>query len=518
MKRKPAARKASKVAPVRRRGTSREYQEVTAQMRSTTGQPQQLKAFTLPLHPPSVMKEVPNKGMAMDTAITDLYAWAGINQILTEGLSFLGYPYLSELAQRPEYRRMSEVIATNMTRKWIKLQASGDGEDDKTDKIKKIEDEMKRLKTKETFQEAAELDGFFGRSHIYVDTGDTDNAQELMKPIGDGRNDISQGKVSKAKPLLRLKSVEAVWCYPSNYNSNDPLSPSWYKPEMWVVMGRQIHISRLLTFVGREVPDLLKPAYSFGGLSLSQMAKPYIDNWIRTRQSVADLIHSFSVCGIKTNLGESVANGGADLFTRIDMFNATRDNRGLMVLNNGVPGDAEEFFNVSTPLSTLDALQAQTQEHMCSVAGIPVIVLLGIQPAGLNASSEGEIRIFYDWIHSFQEKFFRPNLTRVIDFIQLSLFGAVDPDITFIFEPLWAMDEVQKATVYKTLMEADTIAVDKGVLDPIEVRKRIAADPDSPHAGLDVDDLPEVAEPEPEEGDKDDDAEEPKLEPVAKAA
>ncbi|WP_369077406.1 hypothetical protein, partial [Enterobacter sp. UNJFSC 003] len=31
-------------------------------------------------------------------------------------------------------------------------------------------------------------------------------------------------------------------------------------------------------------------------------------------------------------------------------------------------------------------------------------------PAGLNASSEGELRSFYDWIHSFQEKLYRQNL------------------------------------------------------------------------------------------------------------
>ncbi|WP_198327721.1 hypothetical protein [Mesorhizobium sp. WSM1497] len=34
----------------------------------------------------------------------------------------------------------------------------------------------------------------------------------------------------------------------------------------------------------------MKPTYSFGGLSLSQMVKPYVDNWLETRQSVNDII------------------------------------------------------------------------------------------------------------------------------------------------------------------------------------------------------------------------------------
>ena len=72
-----------------------------------------------------------------------------------------------------------------------------------------------------------------------------------------------------------------------------------------------------------------------------------------------------------------------------------------------------------------------------------------IQPAGLNASSEGEIRVFYDWIGAYQEQFFTSNLTRVLGFIQLSLWGKVDEDITFTFEPLWSLDEKALAEIRK---------------------------------------------------------------------
>jgi hypothetical protein len=48
-------------------------------------------------------------------------------------------------------------------------------------------------------------------------------------------------------------------------------------------MSREVHRSRLLTFIGRELPDILKPAYAFGGLSMSQMLKPYVDNRLRSR-------------------------------------------------------------------------------------------------------------------------------------------------------------------------------------------------------------------------------------------
>ena len=58
---------------------------------------------------------------------------------------------------------------------------------------------------------------------------------------------------------------------------------------------------------------------------------------------------------------------------------------------------------MSAPLGTLDALQAQSQEQLASVSGIPLVELLGITPAGLNASSEGELKAYYGRIHDDQE-------------------------------------------------------------------------------------------------------------------
>jgi hypothetical protein len=158
----------------------------------------------------------------------------------------------------------------------------------------------------------------------------------------------------------------------------------------------------LLTFVSREVSDILKPAYAFGGLSLSQMIKADVDNFRRTRQSVSDLIHSFSQFILLTNMGASQTAEGRKLFDRVDFMIALRDNRNMAIADK----ETEDIKNVSAPLGTLDALQAQSQEHICASSGLPLIKFTGLTPTGLNASSEGEIRSFYDWIHATQEFYF----------------------------------------------------------------------------------------------------------------
>lgn len=435
-----------------------------------------------------------NSGLAQDEAFSAQGDWANgflsalQGDIALEGQHFLGYSVLSVMAQRPEYRRIVETIATEMTRRWIKLVNRKDGNEETQKRIEALSKALERYAVRDAFRKAAEGDGFFGRGHLYIALDGDQVGEELRSPIGNGRDAASHQKVRQGK-LLRIQPIEAVWAYPQAYNTISPLDADWYCPQIWYVQGKPIHRTRLLTFIGREVPDLLKPAYAFGGLAMTQMARPYVSNWLRTREDVSDLIAQFSVSGVEgMDLPNLLANGSVEnLNNRIDMFVGARDNRGFMALGQG-----EKFFNVATPLGTLDKLQAQAQEQIASVCGIPLVKLLGVQPAGLNASSDGEIRTFYDWIHAYQEKLFGDNLKRVIGFVQLSEFGEIDDDIGFEFEPLWQMSEIEKADV--ALKRAQAVMVAEPILSaPTALRElREIADSTGTFTQITDDDIDEV--------------------------
>lgn len=454
-------------------------------------------------------------------------AWLGggvYNALAAEGMLFPGYTYLSELAQRPEYRIISETIADDATRKWIKPTVVGekereereaskkppvpDDEDQREDKIKKsgkadkikdLVDFMTQLQVRDCFYARCRDDGFYGRTHLYLDIkgrGIEDDPQQLRVSIGNGRSEASKALVNKTSPLRDLRVIEPVWTYPMAYNASNPLIADWYNPQFWYVMGQELHVSRILPLVSRPVPDILKPAYAFGGISLSQIAQPYVDIWLQTRASVAALIHSFSVMVLETDLQTLMqpSNAGG-LIMRAMLFNALRDNQGLMVINQ----ESEDFKNVSASLAGLSDLQAQAQEHVASIARIPLVKYTGLQPKGLNASSEGEIRVYYDTITAYQHRSIRPDLTIVFNFAQLSLYGEIDPDISFDFEPLWEMSQKEKSEKEKDDAERDMKYVDGGVLAPEEVRRRLANDPTLPYTDIDPDDVPDLAQEE-EEG------------------
>lgn len=418
--------------------------------------------------------------LAMDAGTNSLYSYAAINSHGSE-ISFPGFPLLAELAQRPEYRHLTDTLAREMTRKWGTLVASGD--EDKSDKIARLTELVEQHNLQDKFRVAATHDGLFGRGHIFIEIdGKRLGDDDLDTPLLLTSNTIRKG----AK--IRFSNVEPIWTYPNDYNANDPLHPDFYVPQTWWVMGKSVHRSRLLTFVGRPLPDILKPAYGFAGMSMSQMAIPYVQNWLRTRQSVSDLLHSFSVMVLKTVMGVVLQGGGGDtLVARAQLFNQARDNRGLMMIDK----ETEELGNVSAPIAGLDKLQAQAQEQMASVATQPLIKLLGITPSGLNASSDGEIRSWYDNVAAAQGALFDPNFKACLNALQLVEFGEIDPAITQEWTPLWQLDEAGEAAVRKTDADTAAVYIEAGVLAPEEQRQRLASNPGSGYNNIDPDDVPE---------------------------
>lgn len=439
--------------------------------------------FMPPTIMPGVVPEGRTAAIAMDYA-PGVYDYA--SQLLpTSFQPFPGYPYLANLATRAEYRAFASTMSTEMTREWITF-----GTVDKTEnpRIAELTAAMEKFKVREALRAAVEHDALFGRGQIAISLrGDEDS---LKLPLVISKHTIPLGSLRAFTP------IEAVWTTPAAYNAIDPTAPDFYKPRAWFMLGKEVHASRLLTVTTRPLPDILKPAYNFSGMSLSQLAEPYVENWLRTRQSVSDLINNFSITGLATSMDQVLQGNddGVDVFKRAELFTRTRSNQGVMLLDK----DREEIVQVNTPLSGLHELQAQAQEHMCSVSRIPAMILTGISPSGLNASSDGEIRAFYDWISAQQEACWSSPLDTMLKVLQLSLWGEIDSSITWHWNPLWQLNELELADIRLKQAQAADMYVNMGVLSPEDVRTRLARDAESGWEGIDVSALPEPpAEPDP---------------------
>lgn len=399
----------------------------------------------------------------------------------TENTGFPGFPTLSLLGQLPEYRTMHETLADEAIRMWGRVVSSGASDQEE---CQAIEAELKRIDMRAVVRQAVVHDQAFGGAHVYFKLKGDEETRELpllLKPYSVKKNSFEG-----------LRVIEPYWVTPNFYNSIDPTAADFYKPSSWWMLGTQTHATRLQTLISRPVADMLKPSYSFRGISMTQLAMPYVDNWLRTRQSVSDTVKQFSISGVRTDLQQALLPGaGTDLAMRADLINRYRDNRNILFLDM----TTEEFFQVNTPLSGLDALQAQAQEQMSAVSHIPLIKLLGITPTGLNASSEGEIRVFYDYVRGYQSNVLMSLMMNTLKVIQLSLFGAIDEDISWEWAPLLELTALEAADARAKDADTDAKYVEIGAIRPDQVAARLAADPHSLYAGLGedetIDDIPD---------------------------
>ena len=417
--------------------------------------------------------------MALDSAPGPLpgamAAW-GASALFHEGQGFFGYPYLAELMQRAEYRHACEIWAEHAVRKWIRFTGGSAAQ------RKALEEEFDRLNVRAVVEDWCFHDQAYGRGQVFLDFDDSDKLDELAAPLR-----ISDRKINKNRPLKRLRTIEPVWAAPGVYETSNPLRSDFYKPRDWIVYGRRVHASRMLTMTSRPVSDMLKPGYAFGGLSLVQIMKPYVDNWLRTRQAVSDMINTYSILNLKTDMSATLAGGDcSEVYKRAELANLTRDNRGMWLTDRA----SEELENIAVPLSGLHELQAQSQEHLASVARIPLSIYLQITPTGLNATNDGETRNFYADVHAYQEKNVRPGLTAIFDCVQLSLFGSIVDGLTYEFLPLWEMSDKDKADIRKSDADADNGYVSNGIVSPEEVRERLSTDETSLYYGIDLTDPP----------------------------
>lgn len=423
--------------------------------------------------------------LAMDGALESCGAYGLIQSSMGMGCAlgtgnpgFLGYAFLSTLAQNGLIRAGVETVADEMTRKWAEIKGADTGDDAR---IKALTREIERFGLQTVFNDAAAKTGYFGGCLVYIDTGDLDDVT-ARAPLHLDAATFAPGA------LRRFTVVEPINVYPGRYNASDPLAGNYFTPDTWWVLGREYHKSRFLRFTANEVPLLLKPSYNFFGIPVAQLALDYVAHFSETREAAARLLTKFSLVAFKTNLSGVLSGGGtADLDARMAYFLQRQSNDGAFVIDK----EEEDLVKLDTALGGVIDIPRQGLELLSAVFRMPAVKLLGISPAGFNATGEADMRNFYDHIGSQQQKVLRQPLNRALDVVQHNTFGMVDQTISIDFVPPGDHDPKYVAEVDKMLADTDAVLLDRGVISPEEARSRLATQAKGPYSGIDVDAVPE---------------------------
>jgi phage-related protein (TIGR01555 family) len=395
-------------------------------------------------------------------------------------IAFMGYAALSLLEQNPIIRIIIETLSREATRKWAELKG-GKREDER---VEKINEALEKYRVRDIFRECAETTGFQGGCMLYIDTGDAVD-EELETPLILKPQTIGKGK------LKGFRKIEPLTVYPAPYNASDPLKADYFEPTHYYVFGRKVHRSRLLKFTSNDLNIMLKPAYNFFGIPLSQLVLRYVQNFENSRDNAAKIVDNFSLWGLKTNMDQMLQGETADDVTkRLQTMLDVGLNFGIALVDK----DAEEFFQITMPISGLEGLVAQQLELVALISSIPVTKLFGTPPKGFNATGDSDIQNFYDRVKNWQERLFYKNFEKVRKVIELSEFGETLDDIITEWLPLKEPTPKETAEIQLIKAQRDTQLSQAGALSAEDIRTRLSQDMTSDYPNIDPEDLPNPPE------------------------
>lgn len=215
--------------------------------------------------------------------------------------------------------------------------------------------------------------------------------------------------------------------------------------------------------------------------SVMQRIEPVLEqttqNWEAVCQLMADMSQGvFSVDG----LIDMLATGNeAGLLTRMRVLDMTRSVGRAIVLDS----KSEKFERVRTPMDGVNDAILRTWERLAAAAEMPLTVLMGVSPAGLNATGASDVRMWYDKITRTREQVMGPRLLRILKLISRDL-GHTDYDAWRITWPsLWKMTAPEQADLYLKVAQADKIYLEAQVVKPAEVALGRFANGDEFNAG-----------------------------------
>lgn len=276
---------------------------------------------------------------------------------------------------------------------------------------------------------------------------------------------------------MGMSQIDAQWIMPEITGNviDDPASPAYYEPEYWRVGDLTIHRSHLHVYTPYPVPDVLKPRYNYGGVSVPQRIYERVYAAERTANEAPQLAMTKRLNILK--IGGSVMGKITDLATKLLEWVNLRDNYGVYVAG---PNDTIE--QQETSLTDLDAVIMTQYQIVAAAANVPATKLMGTTPKGFNASGEYEEAVYREELESIQTNDLQPLIER---HHQLCMKSAGLPGKSIVtFEPLDSPTASEWATINKTKADTDAVYINAGVLTQEDVRERLADDKNSDYHGL----------------------------------
>ncbi|WP_406853503.1 phage portal protein [Alsobacter sp. KACC 23698] len=346
-------------------------------------------------------------------------------------------------------RKIVDIVPHDMTRAWREWQAENT-------QIEAIEEAERALGVRDKVATAMKRARLYGGSAIFIGIGDADPAQPLVP------DRVGRGAVQYLHVLSRNEVTTGEL-------EQDILSPFFGQPRFYEIAGAgragvRIHPSRVIRFIGAELPDPRMSADGWGD-SILQIILDAIQNAASSQQHVASMLPEaktdiINVPGLAGHL--QTPEGTSRVTARFSAAAQIKSLHNILLLDSdGKEGEIWQQKQLN--FQSFPELLRMFLEVAAGAADIPVTRLLGKSPTGLNATGDADIRNYYDHVASLQEVSLRPTVSPLDEILIRHALGSRPADVWYEWSPLWQMSETEKADVGLKKAQATKIYLDGGL-------------------------------------------------------
>jgi len=349
--------------------------------------------------------------------------------------------------------KVVDIPIDDATRKWRNLLITD------ADKKKEIETALSEFNVKGAVNLASKWARVFGGA-VILSIIEGDDQEEPLE--------IDNIKEGSLKSFIILDRYNI---YPDAIDRNI-LSSNFGKPEYYTVSrdGQRIHHTRLYKINGdvKTIMELEQQNY-WGSSIFTTLYEPISDSQI-VSQSINNLIYESNVDVYRINgLNSLVAEGRDDLV--IKRLKLAHEMKSII---NGIALDKEDEYDKKTnTFTTLPDIDDRFIQKVAGASNIPVTRLLGISPAGQNATGESDMLNYYDIVQSLQENDLRPPIDWMDSIILASTLPGEDA-FEYEFKPLKQLTEIEQAEVDLKNGQRDQIYLDQDIIKPSDSMAQLA--------------------------------------------
>jgi phage-related protein (TIGR01555 family) len=326
---------------------------------------------------------------------------------------------------------------------------------------KQIEEHAARLSFIPRMYEATVFGRLYGGGLLIIGA---DDGQDMATPLNE----------DGIKTIRYLAWIDRRFVFASTWYAE--IGPKFGEVETWEIVNpfggqsnTRVHESRVIRFDGAPVDFLMRRRLL--GWSLSVLQAPYdtLRQYDQSFQSIANLMIDMSQAVMKiNNLAQLISNDQRTLNTRMQMVDMSRSSGRMLYLD----AQNEDFERAATPLTGVaDVIQMQML-NVAAAAEMPVALLFGREPSGLNATGDADFRRFYDNVKGKQINYLEPKLRRAYELIckakDSPTHGRVPPT-SFTWHKLYEPTELEQSQIRWNMAQADEKYVANEILLPAEV-------------------------------------------------